>query len=387
MVLSYRIFAVLRIALIMLGLGCAATGAQAAPSPAFTVTGVKVDVTADSAAAAREQAFAQAQQQAFRELADRLLPENEAASFKIPDDATISTLINDFEITEERLSAVQYVGTYTFRFNEKAVQNFFGVSGVSYADVSSQPVLILPYYQWGSRTVLWGPENPWLAAWARAEERPGLLPVVVPIGDVQDVADMGDSNALTYDPASLARITDRYGASETLVLIATPAWGADQPETQVPAEMRLMLYRTANGTPEMVQDFTVASQPADQPEALFDRAVEESQKMLQQDWKNKTLISNNPDSTIRARVRFTSMREWVETQQKLRRISGITDIKLLSLKPDQADIELLYRGNEERLQLALQQHSITLARPSANFIYDGMPEVYDLYLNKDRPAQ
>lgn len=385
MAFTYRIFAVARIALIVLALCFTGTRVHAADS-AFTVAGVKVDVTADSAATAREQAFAQAQQQAFRELANRLLPEGEAATLQIPDTATISTLINDFEITEERLSTVQYVGTYTFRFNEKAVRNFFGGSGLSYTDVSSRPVLVLPYYQWGSRTVLWGPENPWLAAWARAEERPGLVPIVVPIGDVQDVADIGDSEALTYDPGSLARLTERYGAGEALVLIAAPVWGADQPETQTPAALSLLAYSTANGTPEMAQNFRVEAQEADHPEMLFDRAVAEAQKMLQQDWKNKTLVNGGEDNSLQARVRFESMAEWVETQKKLRRVQGVLDIKLLSLKSDQAHVELHFKGGEDRLRLALQQADMTLTQPQANFSYDGIPLVYDLYLNKYRPA-
>lgn len=161
----------------------AASHAQAADDDAFTVTGVRVDVTAESALAAREQAFDKAQTDAFTELADRMLPDSQAESFTPPDPATISGMVRDFEITDEHLSNVRYVGTYTFRFRGDAVRHFLGAQGVSYTDVRSKPVLILPYFQKGAQTVLWGGDNPWLSAWNGSQSPRGLVPVVVPIGD------------------------------------------------------------------------------------------------------------------------------------------------------------------------------------------------------------
>lgn len=380
----YRIFAVLRTALFLLALGAAPS--FAAQDSAFTVKGVKVDVTAESATVAREQAFAQAQQSAFRQLADRLLSDSEMAAFQMPETETISTMINDFEITEEQLSSVQYIAAYTFRFKKDAVRNFLGGSGLSYTDVSSKPVLILPYYQWGSRTVLWGNDNPWLAAWTRGEEQDGLVPVTVPIGDIQDVSDMGDADALTYNTENLERMIDRYGAGEAVIMIAAPVWSADQPETQIPVEINIMVYRTGSGRPEMAQNLKITANPDDSATVLFDRAVQEAQKALQLEWKDKTLVSPGQDSSLQARVRFASMGEWIETQKKLRRVQGVLNIKLLSLKSNQAHIELSFRGNEDRLRLALAQADMTLTTPQVNFGGGaGSPLVYDLYLNKFKP--
>lgn len=373
----------LRTALIVFLLAAPALAAQ---ESAFTVKGVKVDVTAESAADAREQAFAQAQQNAFRQLAERLLSESEMAAFKMPETATISTFIDDFEITDEQLSSVQYVAAYTFRFKKDAVRNFLGGSGLSYTDVSSKPVLVLPYYQWGSRTVLWGAENPWLAAWTRSEAHEGLVPVTVPIGDVQDVSDMSDADALTFNAENLARMTERYGAGEAVIMIATPVWATDQPETQIPAEIGVMVYRTASGSPAMAQNLKISTAADDSATTLFDRAVQQAQKTLQTEWKDKTLVNAAEDNNLQARIRFASMGEWIETQKKLRRVQGVLDIKLLSLKQKQAYIELVFKGNEDRLRLALAQADMTLTAPQVNFGGgSGSPLAYDLYLNKFKP--
>jgi len=390
----YRVFASARTALIILLLAMA-TPAIAAQDSAFTVRNVKVDVTAESAAAAREQAFAQAEQIAFRQLAQRLLSDVEMAIFQMPETSVISTLINDFEITEEQLSRVQYIAAYTFRFKKDAVRNYLGGSGLSYTDVSSKPVLVLPYYQWGSRTILWGDDNPWLAAWTRSEMRDGLVPVVVPIGDLMDVSDMSDSDALTYIPENLARMSERYGAGDTVMMIAAPIWAQNQPETQIPAEINIMIYRTGSTGPEMAQNLKIRALPEDSAIVLFDRAVQEAQKALQLEWKDKTLITAGQDNNLQARVRFTSMEEWIETQKKLRRVQGVLDIRLLSLKSSQAHIELIFNGNEDRLRLALAQADMTLTKPQIDFaaLYQASegprksPLIYDLYLNKFNPAR
>ena len=308
------------------------------------------------------------------------------ATFQMPEAAVISTLIDDFEITEEQLSSVQYIAAYTFRFKSDAVRNFLGGSGLSYTDVTSKPVLILPYYQWGSRTILWGAENPWLAAWTRGEAQDGLVPVTVPIGDIQDVSDMGDADALTYNAENLARMTDRYGAGEAVVMIAAPVWAPDQPETQIPAEINVMIYRTGAGHPEMAQNLKISAAADDSATVLFDRAVQEAQKTLQLEWKDKTLVSAGEDNNLQARIRFSSMNEWIETQKKLRRVQGVLDIRLLSLKQNQAYIELVFKGNEDRLRLALSQADMILTTPQVNFgDAAGSPLAYDLYLNKFKP--
>ena len=113
----------------------------------FTVENITVDVTADNAIDARNQAFEQGQTKAYKALSERLLEEGEAETMIAPDADTISTMIQDFEVTNERLSAVRYVGTYTFTFDEAAVRRQFIGAGKNYTATQSRPLLILPFYK------------------------------------------------------------------------------------------------------------------------------------------------------------------------------------------------------------------------------------------------
>jgi len=369
--------------------------ARAANDAVFTVPGVKVDVTADNAAAAREEAFEQAQTLAFRELATKLMPEAQAESFTPPDVSTISTMIKDFEITDEQLSHVRYVGTYTFRFKGDVVRNYFGGAGVAYTDVSSKPVLIIPYFQHGASTMLWGNDNPWLTAWNTTKSSRGLVPIVVPIGDLQDVSDMGDSEALTYNPIKLAEMTTRYAAGEAIILLAVPEWDSSSKRAaNAPADrLVIMVYRTDRGKPEYANKLTVAADQMGDAANIYEAGVKVSREALQKAWKKQTVVQQaEPDSRLKARVKFETLQEWAETQQKLRRVQGLDDMKLISLTQNEAHIELLFKGTEQRLQLALAQADMTLAAPAAVPYdpYSGIPPqqfaqpVYELYLNKYR---
>ncbi len=352
---------------------------HAAPD-VFTVRGVKVDVTAENAVAAREKAFSEAQIVAFKALALRLMDQAAAQNFTPPDVAVISPMLQDFEITDERLSAVEYIGTYTFRFDGPAVRNFFNMKGVSYSDVASRPVLVLPFYQWGSRMVLWQDHNPWLKAWSRNNPKGGLVPTVIPMGDIRDIGDIADHQALTYNPAGLRSIVERYGAGEGIIAIATPG-AVDTAE--VPNELSVMIYRTDRARPEYVQTLKIIPDAGMNVDALYDKAVRETRASLQQEWKAQTTV--NPamgNTTIRASAKYSTMQQWVETRNAIRRIHGIGAMKILSVTPREAQIELEFAGDVARLNIALEQQDIMLLPPEVEYAYSGTPPLYTLYLKK-----
>ncbi|MGZ9097443.1 MAG: DUF2066 domain-containing protein [Micavibrio sp.] len=378
----YTSFRQIRIALAIMAVLLALSVPASAPAWAedvFTVSGVKVDVTAENAVAAREKAFAEAQLVAFKALADRLLGAEEAKTFVLPDVATISTMIQDFEITDERLSAVEYIGTYTFRFDGDAVRNQFNMGGTKYSDVASKPVLALPFFQWGSRIIIWQDSNPWLKAWSRSEPQGGLVPIRVPLGDIRDIADIGDDQALTYRRDGMNEILGRYGAGEAIILIAVPG-PADA--AGVPTDLGVMIYRTDRDRPEYVQTLRINPDANSTADALYDKAVRETRAALQQEWKVETAVDPTiPTNNVTVRVQFSTMQQWVETRQALRRVQGITAMKVKTVTPREAQVELEFSGDENRLRLALEQQDMMLSAPEFEYAY-GSSTLYNLSLKK-----
>ncbi len=376
---SFRI-ALLAVFLFLFSVAPPAARAQDS-GDAFTVSDVTVDVTAENAIAARTKAFEQAQEKAITELAARLLPDDKAEGFKAPPVKKISAMVSDFEVTNEKLSTVRYIGTYTFRFKKDAVRGLLGGQGLAFSDVGSKPALVLPFYQQGGETVLWGDNNPWLAAWTKKGVSHGLVPVAVPIGDLDDVSDIGDHEALSFEAENLERMKERYRAGDAFVVIAIPGWSDPAAGmSTMPDNVQVIIYQTAAGTAQLTRSITVNTEDVTGEQTVFDAAVQAAIKNFQSDWKTKKAVSTDaPGSRLKARARFTGMQEWIELQRKLSYAQGVSDVQLLSLRPGGATVEFRFAGGEERLRLALAQADITLSAPKADFTQEqGQPQMQQI---------
>jgi hypothetical protein len=339
---------------------------------AFTIRGVSVDITADNAVKAREEAFASAQIQAFKRLTDRILSDSEKQTFQMPPVADISPLVDEFEITSEQLSAVRYVATYNFNFKSAAVRNFIKSQNVTYSDVRSKPVLVLPFFQNGSQMVLWQGQNPWRDAWAQSNTFDGLVPVITPIGDSQDFADIPDGKAFNFNPLSMAKITMRYNAGEAMIMVAVPQ--NVSPADGLPQTLSINIYRTDRGRPDLLDNLTVQAGP--NKATIYQDAVKRVRGALEAAWRAQTLVNTTQKNQLIADVFFRDVREWVETQRALKSVQGIQKFELISLKPGLARVRLHYQGGENRLRLALSQSSITLSAPQIQF--DQMPQNFNV---------
>lgn len=394
----HKTFCSFRTVFLCLSLVFSIIPASFAADSLFTVEDVRVDITAENAVAAREQAFEKAQVDAFKILTSRMLTESEAAAFPAPDVSTVSTMIQDYEISNEQLSSVRYVADYKFRFRDSAVKQYFSKSNVSYTDVSAKPALILPFFQRGGQTMLWSPYNVFMKAWSRANNLQGLVPLVVPMGDISDVQDIGDDEAMNYQDAKLNRLLARYEASEAIILVATPdetLSRVENPSDAAVGNLNVQIFRTDRGYPELVQNVDVAASGSDTLASLMDRAVTNVQKELRNDWKSKTVVNTAITNSVDVRVRYSSLKEWADTQRALKRVYGINQIHVKSVTPSEAYVNLRFEGDERRLALALEQVNLSLSSPSAGMpskdpmsYYSndnaGQPVVYDLSLKRYR---
>jgi hypothetical protein len=89
----------------------------------YVVSGVTVDVTADNAVDARNQAMKEAQRKAFINLATQLSPDG-----IIPEvsDRQIGNMVRDLRIEEEKFSHNRYVARYQLQFLQSPVLLAFG---------------------------------------------------------------------------------------------------------------------------------------------------------------------------------------------------------------------------------------------------------------------
>ncbi|MCE2951393.1 MAG: DUF2066 domain-containing protein [Alphaproteobacteria bacterium] len=198
----------------------------------FEIQGVEVDVTAASASEARLKAFDTAQTQAFQKLVDRVVPESERSAWLALKPSRIEALVQDIEVTKEKNSAVRYIATFTVRFKDIAVKDLL-TQHLQSGDLPraktqeedpdalekapllpAKKTLVLPLYLLHGTPILWEENNTWFAFVANGS-RDDLL--VIPAGDLEDVADISPKQLLAQDTASFAKLMDRYGVAQLVV--------------------------------------------------------------------------------------------------------------------------------------------------------------------------
>ena len=140
----------------------------------FEVRDVEVDVTADSAALARQQAIAEGERKALEILLDRLVAGE--ADVALPEGPQLQALIQDFSIVSEKASAVRYIATMVVRFDADAVRAWMVEQGVPFAARPSEPVVVVPVWEADNSLTLWDDPNPWREAWDESTASASLVP-------------------------------------------------------------------------------------------------------------------------------------------------------------------------------------------------------------------
>lgn len=91
---------------------------QVASAYTITIEDVRVSVTAESAAFAREQALDEAHQLAFQRLSAEYFPQN---TLPLPSQDGLRDMVKDFSINREKTTPTSYTASLTFQFDEPQV--------------------------------------------------------------------------------------------------------------------------------------------------------------------------------------------------------------------------------------------------------------------------
>jgi len=325
----------------------------------FEVSNVTVDVTADSATAARVEALAQGEQKAFHRLLQRLTLQ--AYHNRLPDisAAQLAELVQDFAVIEEKTSSVRYIAKLTYRFRAEGVRALLDAHGLPFAETASKPVLMLPVYQAAGALLLWDDPNPWRAAWRNyAENDPGqgLVPMVLPVGDLNDVRTIGAEQAIEGDMARLEEIAQRYDAGD--VVVAHGILRMDSYNGLPELEVYLTRFGSALQEHTVVKSFT--SEPGDDMQTLLRRAAEQLTAQVEDNWKQDNLIQAGSAQLLPVSVPVRGLSDWVKVRDRLNGVAVVRRADLVLLRRDQVRLNLHFIGDAEQLALSLDQADLAL---------------------------
>jgi hypothetical protein len=320
------------------------------------VQGIQVDVTADSAVEAREQAILEAQRKAFEQLVANLTGGGAAPRLS---DGQITALIHDFSITNEKSSAVRYIATFDFRFNRAGVSDVVGELAAPSAVAAPGPVVIVPVYQSDAGQTLWDEPNPWREAWAKHASARHTVPTLVPLGDLEDVAAIGPEDATGGNTSRLMSLARQYGAESALVALAVIDLDESPPSAPSLA-VTTRRYGPEGETPPLLETFE--AMPGESVDDLLDRAAATVHAGLQARWRQETVAATREPAVIGVAVPITSLSDWLSVRNRLQNQRLVREIDLVTLTREEARVNLHYVGEVSELTEALQQDGLDLVR-------------------------
>lgn len=216
------------------------------------VNDVKVDVTAKSSLAARDQAIIKARQVAFKKMAMENVDLGISETAAVPSDDVLENMVDDYEIVKEKLSNVRYIGTFNISFNKKSVTKYLAgpdkYRGTPSSQGDVQPVslmdaaggagsgkqsptklhsgklsyVIIPVYVSEDDSLLWEDTNLWHLYWVKEETKTQGkefgIDYTVPLADLRDIQGLTIEEALTVKTQAIAKLLERY-QKEAAVLV------------------------------------------------------------------------------------------------------------------------------------------------------------------------
>ncbi len=249
--------------------------APVASTSDIQVSGVEVDVHADTGTEAREKAWVEAQRKAWERLDGPELS-----------DSQIEGLVSAIVIERERLGPKRYIATLGVVFDRQRASRYLGAQGEA---TRSAPMLLLPITVSAGTQMIYEQRNPWQRAWAEYQAGQSRIDYVRPAGAG------GDSLLLTYGQTGRRSRTwwrnalDQFGAADVLVPIANLRYTYPGGPVEGTFTARFGPDDDFLGSFEMT-----AASPAELP-AMLDKAVVRFNRLFETALANGTL---KPDPTL-----------------------------------------------------------------------------------------
>ena len=317
----------------------------------YAVENIPVDVTADNATQAKEQAVLEAQEKAFQKMLDRLTLASDMESLPTLSKEDVLNLVRDFSVSNEKTSPVRYIASVTVQFDPDAIQNFFQEYKVPYITSVAEKQLIIPMIKdEGQETFQVLPENNlWYDAWGEVAKQSDLVPVVLPAGDADDIPFMDEK--IFMDETDITPLLNKYNVKELLILEAIVNRETSSVKVSV---------RPFKNEKNIFMDLAV-TEPINAPlNEVLKRAAERTLYLLEQRWREKTAVRFDNPTEMSVVIPIQNLNQWIAIRGRLDKVKLIKQYLVKAVRKDKAQIDLFYAGSLADFGESLKKESLFL---------------------------
>ena len=331
-------------------------GGPAMAADIFSVSGIEVDVSAESAVDAQGQAIAEAQRIGLGRLLQKLtIP---AYHDQLPDTSGIdaSSYARSHMVEHEQVAATRYVATMLVSYDGERVRKLVEASGVPMIIAPSDPLLVLPAIERDGTLDFWSEDNPWREAWSIEAERGTLLDIRLPLGDLSDVATLSTALRRPEIPEAVAALATRYNATSAIVVVARPTTA----DVDVASASDLELYQeTALAWPYHLEGMRVATPPGNSG-TVWRQAARRVMSALEGQWKPDHLVRVGRPDTLSVSVPLADLQGWAHIRSILNGVPEIQSVAVNAFSQSEASLRLAYIGGQSQLDRALESRGLRL---------------------------
>jgi hypothetical protein len=316
----------------------------AAADGPFTVSGIKVAASADSAVQARNAAIAAGRPEAWKVLYRRIARQQDWARQPIPAADQLQKLIVSYYPTNEKRSTTRYVADMTYVFSPDAVAKLMQASGIAYTVASAKRVLVIPMAPAYSRL------SNWTAALASPRFSSGVVPFSVPLGDAADMKALGGLSFESVTWAAIAPVAARQHAVEAVLIEALPAGN----------KMTVSLRRLG---PNQLPAKATAEVPLLQGAAgTYPSAADAAVRAMEDMWKNRAALDVAQKGRLTADLRTASLEQFAAAKNALATVPNVANVSIQAMDIGLARLSLSYLGGIDPLREALAQAGLKLEK-------------------------
>ena len=319
---------------------CTATffSAFAARADVYLVTDQIVEVTAETAAEARAEAFQRATISATYELLNRITSYRDRAEAGVVINAQIANRLRAaVDVQEENQSSTLYRGNLSVKFNPTAVAAFLDIYNVPFVDSQDAVALVLPHAGKGVDPVAW------VNVWSGFSTDNTLAPLR---GGITKYPSMTEWDMVSQD---VVQAGARRGVLASAVVSANGSYF-----------VRLRDLRAGQTEPRIIGTVGPISTLEEAPAAVVD--------YLENEWLERTIVRAEGETQVSAIALFSSRAGWIEIDRALHNSRLVRDIQIQSVSTRGADLTFSFIGRPDQLTTDLQAAGVQFSADSNGWI-------------------
>ncbi len=337
--------------------------------PVFGVSNISIDQRAETASIARDIGVRKAAEHAFSTVLDRILLTNEARQ-KFMASHDLDDFSDFIHIVEENNLDQRYIAILDFCFDAARLRQAMIAAQLSWSELQSPPVLVIPIWSGPDGARAWQRDNQWIAGWWNAVAAyDGLLSFRQLEHNLINERQFLGEDLVIANPAKIKNAASLVSAEQVLLVAASLDYEGSKPLVTITARLfdktGEMISDILHGDQNTLKNFTVSD---------FHIMRQKIIEKMNESWQRANLIDNSESDHITVFLPVTSLKEWAKRLTALDEIAVIQSYEIITLDTRGGQLYLRLAGSQEALQNALSAHRLQLVDHGGRQLISAKPE-------------